>query len=221
MARPRQITDEQILTTMRSCVLERGAGVSLDVVAERLGVTSPALLKRFGSRIKLMLKALQPPAAPAWLADFEQGPDERPLDAQLAEHFNRLWDYFSQVIPCVSALRESGVPHDQIFPGKGKRSAPFHTIQAIAKWLDQARKAGLIETEATESVATAMLGALQTRAFTAHVAKVHYSMRSNREYLNDLVHLFTRALAPARARRTSGSELRRAPSAHSPLRTLP
>ena len=70
MARPRLITDEQILTTMRSCVLEHGAQVSLDVVAQQLGVTSPALLKRFGSLEALMLEALRPPEDPAFIAGF-------------------------------------------------------------------------------------------------------------------------------------------------------
>ena len=199
MARPRQITDEQILSTMRASVLERGAGVSLDVVAERLGVTSPALLKRFGTRLELMLQALQPPDAPPWMADFDAGPDDRPLEVQLSEHFNRLWKFFEGVIPCVSALRESGVPHEKIF--EGKRNAPVHGIRAISKWLEKARDAGLIEAQAPESVATAILGAIQTRAFTAHVAKVQYSTRSNREYLDDLVQLFTRALAPTRAKK--------------------
>ena len=195
MARPRLITDEQILTAMRACVLERGAMVSLDVVAERLGVTSPALLKRFGNRQELMLKALLPPESPTWMEEFDRGPDARPLEAQLAEHFDRIWAFFEGVIPCVSALRESGVPHQKIF--EGKRNAPVHSIRAISKWLEKARDAGLIDTEAPESVATAILGGLQTRAFTAHVTKLHYSTRSNREYLGDLVQLFSRALAPA------------------------
>src|SRR4051812_22089390 len=133
MARPRLITDEQILTTMRACVLERGAMVSLDVVAERLGVTSPALLKRFGNRQELMLKALLPPESPAWMAEFDRGPDDRPLESQLAEHFDRIWAFFEDVIPCVSALRESGVPHEKMF--EGKRNQPVHSIRAISRWL--------------------------------------------------------------------------------------
>lgn len=206
MARPRLITDEQILTTMRACVLERGASVSLDVVAERLGVTSPALLKRFGNRQELMLKALLPPESPAWMAEFDRGPDERPIEKQLAEHFDRLWAFFQDVIPCVSALRESGVPHEKLF--EGKRQGPVHSIRAISRWLEKARDAGLIDTESPESVATAILGALQTRAFTAHIAKLQYSTRSNREYLGDLVQLFTRALAPREAQRTSPTKRR-------------
>lgn len=194
MARPRLVTDEQIITTMRACVLERGASVSLDVVAERLGVTAPALLKRFGNRQELMLKALLPPDAPAWIAEFDRGPDRRPIEQQLAEHFDRIWVFFEDVIPCISALRESGVPHEKLF--ENKRNQPVHSIRAISRWLEKAQAAGLIETESPESVGTAILGALQTRAFTAHIAKLQYSTRSNREYLGDLVQLFSRALAP-------------------------
>lgn len=196
MARPRLITNEQILSTTRACVLERGPGVSLEVVAEQLGVTSPALLKRFGSRVELMLAALRPPEAPSWIEDFEKGPDERPLETQLVEHFGRLWDYFAETIPCVAALRESGLPHDRIF--EGKKNTPAAAIRAIASWVEQAQEQGLVEAEAPESVATAMLGALQIRSFTAHVAKVHFTARSNREYLVDLAQLFTRALSPHR-----------------------
>lgn len=70
MARPRQISDEQILTTMCSCVLSHGPQVSLDLVAKELGVTGPALLKRFGTREELMLRALRPPEVPAFLKKF-------------------------------------------------------------------------------------------------------------------------------------------------------
>ena len=45
MARPRTITDEQILGTMRSSVLEHGPAVSLDLVAEKLGVTKPSVVR--------------------------------------------------------------------------------------------------------------------------------------------------------------------------------
>jgi AcrR family transcriptional regulator len=194
MARPRLITDEQILATTRATVLEHGPGVSLDVVAERLGVTAPALLKRFGNRGELMLAALKPPDRPEWIDEFLKGPDARALEVQLAEHFGRLWDYFQQTLPCISALRESGIPHEKIFDHK--KNSPAVAIKAIAAWVGQAQDAGLVDAEAPESVATAMLGALQIRAFTSHVAKVQFTARSNREYLDDVVNLFTRALAP-------------------------
>lgn len=209
MARPRLITDAQILSTMRTCVLEHGAGVSLDVVAHKLGVTSPALLKRFGNREGLMVAALKPPENPAWVARLAGGPDERPLEAQLADLVQSLWDFFNETIPCIAALRESGIPHERIFGGK--RHAAVGAIKALAAWVSQAHARGLVEAAAPEAVASAILGSLQIRVFTAHVTKTHLTARSNREYLDDLVDLFTRALAPSR-----GARRRTAPGSHTP-----
>ena len=79
MARPRQVTDEDILRAARDCALDHGPGVSMELVAERLGVTPPALLKRFGSRKALLLAALRPPDELPWMRALEAGPDGRPL----------------------------------------------------------------------------------------------------------------------------------------------
>ena len=104
MARPRQITDEEILRTARECTLERGPQVSLDVVAERLGVTPPALLKRFGSRRALLLAALRPSDNPEWIQELSAGPDDRPLAAQLEEMLGRILDLMVREVPCLVAL---------------------------------------------------------------------------------------------------------------------
>jgi AcrR family transcriptional regulator len=193
MARPRLITDEQILEMTRACVLEKGAQVSLDVVAGELGVTGPALLKRFGSRQELWLRALRPPENPVFIEHFLAGPDERPFSVQLEERFTEMWHFFEEVVPCISALRESGIPHDKLFDGRWKN--PLRALQAITRWLEMAHEQGLAHVPAAASVATAILGAIQTRAFTGHIAKVKYSPRSTTGYLRDIVDLFSRALA--------------------------
>lgn len=193
MPRPRQVTDEQILSITRQCVLELGPQVSLDTVAERLGVTSPALLKRFKSRQKLMLQSLRPPAEMPFEKELEKGPDpQAPFEPQLEALFVRVFDVFSEMVPRISALRESGIPHSKLFD---RGSTPMSGIRAMMKWLELARQAKMVETDALESAATAMLGALTTRAFTAHWMHHAYSSRSNREYLKDITHLFCRALS--------------------------
>jgi AcrR family transcriptional regulator len=205
MARPRLISDEQILQVMRTCVLEKGPQVSLDTVAAELKVTGPALLKRFGSRQELMLRALKPPENPPFIDRWSDGPDERDLRAQLTERFTEMWVFFEEVVPCIAALRESGIPHDKVFDGKLKN--PLRLLNAISRWLEQAHAAGLADVPSPDSVATAMLGSLQTRAFTGHIAKVKYSAKNTREYIADLVELFCRARAP-RARRATASPTR-------------
>jgi AcrR family transcriptional regulator len=203
MARPRLISDEQILATMRSCVFEHGPQVSLDVVAGRLNVTPPALLKRFGSRRELMVQALRPPENPAVLARLADGPDERALSEQLAEVLGGWLDFISEVMPCVVALRESGIPHDEVFDVR--RDSPVRFIRALHAWLEKAAAKGLVEPHGLETAATAMLGAVQTRVFTAHVMKQVLTARARREFLNDLTQFFTRALTPSGRRGRSAN----------------
>lgn len=195
MARPRLISDEQILATMRACVLEHGPQVALDVVAGRLKVTPPALLKRFGTRRELLVKALRPPDDPLWLARLASLPDGRPLGEQLEDVLGGLWGFLSEVLPCVFALRESGIPHDEIFDPR--RDSPTRFIKALKGWLERAAQKGLVEDQALETAATALLGAVQTRVFASHVMKQPLTPRARREYLEDLTQFFTRALGPS------------------------
>lgn len=199
MPRPRQVTDEQILATTRACVLDLGPHVSLDAVAERLGVTAPALLKRFGSRQRLFLEALRPPVEAPFRRLLEETPDPAtPFEAQLEPLLRAMLDFFQEMVPRISALRESGIAHTKVHEGRG---SPVDGIRAMTRWLEAAAAAGLIEVEAPESAATAMLGSITARAFTAHWTKHAYSTRSNREYLKDITQLFCRALSVSTAPR--------------------
>jgi AcrR family transcriptional regulator len=204
VARPRLISDEQILATMRASVLEHGPHVSLDAVAGKLKVTGPALLKRFGSRRALLIRALRPPDNPELLSVLAREPDGRPLDEQLAAVLGGLWDFVSEVLPCIAALRESGIPHEEVFDKR--RDSPGRFVKQLQRWLELARDRGLVEGDGLEAAATAMLGAVQTRIFTAHVAKEQLTARHRREYLKDLTQFFTRALTPTGRRARNGAD---------------
>lgn len=199
MARPRQISDEQILGAMRAAVLTRGPTVPLEQVATGLGVTAPALLKRFGSRQALLIEALRPPDKPEWVDRLLEGPRPGDFRAQMLEMFSLISAFMAQVVPCMMALRESGISHDRIFTSD--RRHPELAIKAIKHWLDAAKKLNLISSDDTETTAFAILGALQTRAFFAHVVRKGFSPSSDRRYLEELTDMFCRALGVrARAR---------------------
>lgn len=195
MARPRLITDEQILRTMRSSVLEHGPAVSLDRVAEQLNVTSPALIKRFGSRQALMIAALKPPDQNAWSRRLAQAPDDRPLQLQLEEVINSFSEAFSEAMPCLFALRESGIPMSEVFPSS-EVPPLVRALRAATRWLTQLSERGLADGSAIETAATALVGAITTRAMTAHLTRTPWSTRAQREYGKQLAQLFTRALSP-------------------------
>ncbi len=193
MARPRLVSDEQILASMREAVLAHGPGVSLEQVASELNVSTPALLKRFGSRQALMLQALRPPERPDWIRALASGPGDGPLEDQLRDLFTRITDFMAETIPCVVALRESGIPHSQVFPHK----EPEAGLKAMQRWLKLAYDKGLIVAPELDAAAYAMIGALQARAFFAYLSKRQYTRAAQRQYVEELTQLFTRTLAPS------------------------
>ncbi len=189
MARPRQISDEQILSATRERVLAQGPNVSLEVVAEDLKVTVPAILKRFGSRRALMLAALTPPE-PEWIAFLNQGPRPAPLEELLQEMFLNILAFNTHAIPCVIALRESGIAPKEFLrdPTRGHR--------ALVGWLKRASELRLVTATELEGIAFAIFGALMGRAFTAHLINAPLSERDRQTYAQDLARVFTRALTP-------------------------
>lgn len=204
MTRPKTVPDAAILDAARFCARDRGPAVSLDVIARRVGLTSPALLKRFGSRQKLMIAALRPTDPPEWVRDLAAGPDARPLERQLAELISRVLDFFSQEMPCISALAESGFPVSEIFDGT-QAPAPFRSIWALSGWLERAQKRGLIDAKAIagsdfEGVASGLLGALHGRVFLSDFMGPSFWRGSREGFVADLARIYARALSPARRR---------------------
>jgi AcrR family transcriptional regulator len=194
MARPRLVSDDQILATMRKSVLAHGPSVPLDAVANELGVTGPALLKRFGSRQALFVKALLPRGQSAWLQSLEAGPDDRPIEVQLESHFIEVAEFFGEMIPCMAALRQAGLTHKEMH--RYRQGGPTKGRDTFARWLTRARDQGLVETEAPEMVATAMLGAVWSQLFIAHLQMKPWSARDQHPYFRELARIFDRALRP-------------------------
>src|SRR5215211_2549504 len=146
---------------MRRGVLARGPHVPLEAVAADLSVTVPALLKRFGNRQALMLAALRPPENPEWIDVVRRGPDVRPLEEQLLEMFTRILGFLAEAVPCLAALRESGIPRSEVF---AKPTAPERALAAVRRWLKLAGDRGLVSATELDSAAFSMLGALHARA---------------------------------------------------------
>lgn len=198
--RPRTVTNQMILDAARHCAIERGPNVALDVIAGRIGVTSPALLKRFGSRQQLMIAALRPTDPPVWVLELGLGPDDRPLEQQLAQFMGRVFDFFTREMPCMTALSESGFPIEEIFKGD-ETPPPFRNLWALSSWLEQAQARGLIAHDAVadndfESVAVGILGALHSRVFLSDFMGTSYWRRSRDQYVKDLARVYARALSP-------------------------
>jgi AcrR family transcriptional regulator len=167
MARPRQISDEDILTTARSMFLEHGPQVSIQVVADRLGVSQAAVFKRFGTKVELMVAALVP-APPPFLDDLLVGPDDRPIQLQLQEMAGAMSLYFDQTFPCFAVLKSSGVNIDAALLECKGEAVPLRTHRALTTWMTIAQRRHLIRDVDPSAIATMVMGALHSHAFLAH-----------------------------------------------------
>jgi AcrR family transcriptional regulator len=198
MTRPRQVTSEAILEAARACAIERGPNVSLEVIADRVGITAPALLKRFGTRETIMIAALRSAEEPAWVKALAGGPSDAPLEEQLKTLFSRVLDYFSSEAARMSTLCESRIPFHRIFDAE-RPPPPVQNTWALAGWLEKAAAQGLVRDEDFETVALGMLGAVHARAFLRHFFGRSFWRGSRTAYVAGLANLYARALAPVPA----------------------
>jgi AcrR family transcriptional regulator len=194
MARPRQVSDEQIIEAARACFLEHGASVSTTVIAKKLGISQPALFKRFGTKDRLLLAAMKPSLT--GLAEvFGDGPDEREIPVQLAEVAGRLRKLGEQVVPCIDVLHEAGLARKALHR-QGEVAPPVRIQQALAGWIRSAQEQGRIAPVDPEAVAMALVGAILGRIFMAHHSGGAITNPAWEGYLEGLIQVLWRGIAP-------------------------
>jgi AcrR family transcriptional regulator len=195
MGRPRQVLDEEILAVARACFIEHGASVSTEAIAARLGVSGPALLKRFGSKKELLKAAFAIPESPPWYARVEQGPDARELAVQLLEVARSIDDFFRKVIPGLAVLREAGIGPEEWRKSPGP-PPPVRSHQTMAGWFRRAQAQGLLRPGDADVMASLFLAGLQHRYFLAHVTGQSVPPESEDPWLERMVDIFWRGVAP-------------------------
>lgn len=199
MARPRSVSDEQILEVSKRCFLKHGPSVSTQVIADELGISQPALFRRFGTKEELLMAALGP-KVPPFIEDIEAGPTAEAFEPQLRSLLKSIGDFFWEMIPCISVLRSAGIhSFDQMLHHEDP--PPIRTHKSLIAWLTRARALGHIEIEDFDIVATMMLGSLQMRPFLDHLDKSYLTDTTREQYLlgleRNLLRLFRASQAPS------------------------
>jgi AcrR family transcriptional regulator len=194
MARPRQVSDKQILAAARACFLEHGASVSTTVIADRLGISQPALFKRFGTKDRLLIAAMRPSLGPV-AAFLDRGPDERPIPEQLLEIASRLREFGEKLVPLIDVLHEAGLAREALHRGD-EPPPPVQVQRALSGWLERAQADGRIAPGDTEAVALAFVGAIQGRVFMAHHSGGPVSPLAWDGYLESFVQFAWQGIAP-------------------------
>ncbi len=162
MARPREVTDEEILEAARETFLEHGPGAPTSQIAERLGVSSATLFHRFGSKQELMLAALLPPPTPVERLVFEPG---RPFREQLNSIAHLLQSFPNHAH--ISCLRSAGIRAEVAF-ARYPVPPPVRVFRALTAFFADARSHGVVSQAAPEHLALTFIGALKITNFFDH-----------------------------------------------------
>ncbi|WP_257461894.1 TetR/AcrR family transcriptional regulator [Archangium lipolyticum] len=203
MGRPRQVLDEDILVAARACFIEHGASVSTETIAARLGVSGPALLKRFGSKRELLKAAFGVAKEPPWLRLLETGPDERDLMAQILEVASAIDAFFREMVPAFSVLREAGITPEE-WRGENKDvPPPARTYETVAGWFRRAQEQGRLRKGDPSAMAGMFLAGLQYRYFLAHITNQPVPTEQEVPWMQNMVDIFWRGVAPESERGSS------------------
>jgi AcrR family transcriptional regulator len=195
MGRPRQVLDEDILIAARACFIEHGASVSTETIAARLGVSGPALLKRFGSKRELLKAAFGVAKEPPWLRLLETGPDERELTVQIREVAQAIDAFFREMVPAFSVLREAGITPEE-WRGESKVPPPARTYETVTGWFRRAQEQGRLRDADPSVMAGMFLAGLQYRYFLAHITNQPVPPEEEVPWMQRMVDIFWRGVAP-------------------------
>jgi AcrR family transcriptional regulator len=195
MARPRTISDDQILQTARECFYEHGPSVATDVIAHRLGVSPQALFKRFNNKQDLMLAAVAPSGEAPWIPLVESGPDDRPLPEQLTEILSELAEFFVDIARRMSVLRWGGVDQKKLLE-RYDEAPPITDIRVLSGWLQRAAERGLIREIDFKAAAMLMLTAMHGPAMLTDMLGQHPTGHSRPEYVAFMVDILLQGMVP-------------------------
>jgi AcrR family transcriptional regulator len=199
VARPRQVSDEDILQAAQEVFLEVGPHASVQLVADKVGLSQAALFKRFQTKEELLFAALAPPTQPPFTARLLRGPDSDPVGDQLYALGQEMLTFFRAILPRMAALRSAGVCPDQIMR-RYPVPPPVVAIQALAGWFDAARQRRLLHTDDPLVLAVTFLGALQGRAFGEHLYGAHLGPLEDQRFLRGVVSTLLHGIAPRESR---------------------
>lgn len=139
------------------------------IIAEKLGVTSPALLKRFGTKEELLCEALAPAEAPPFLATIEEGPTDAPLEDQMLTLAREIAAWLRSMTPRFAALQASGIVY-QMIRKKFTIPPPVRTLNALTAWFERAAQRSLVTPGDASTMASIMLGTLHIRIFLSFLS---------------------------------------------------
>lgn len=198
--RPKKISDDEILQTVRRCLIEQGGSVSTQFIADRVGVSQATLFKRFGSKSNLLQTAILLPSkaskARNLMGLLSQGPTNGPVREQMEQLCLQLLKFFDDVLPSFASFHASGVTLDEPLP---ENAPPIMARKYLTNWIAQLQGEGRIRKGVhPESIALTLIGGMQHRSVRIHLLRDTTLTQTDEEYASSIVEVLWHGLSPSK-----------------------
>jgi AcrR family transcriptional regulator len=202
MARLPSITDEELLRYARDVFLEHGIRATTAEVAARAGVSEALIFKRFRTKDRLFVSAMQADLAPhevAWLTGWQARVGHGDLRENLVEIGIEAVRFFRKLMPLIM-MSWSNLSEEELARHHAHREAPpFVSRRLVEAYFEAERRRGRVRAGCdTEVLARLYVGALFNHASWEVMLGAHDPRPLGAEaYVRGIVDLLWRGIAPA------------------------
>lgn len=170
MGRPKTVSDEDLRQTARRCFLEHGPNLSIGTIAAELGISDAAIIKRVGSKEKLLRSCLSGGPPMHFLSAMRSGPIEGPLAEQLERHLEAITEVVKERIPSLIAIRLSDIDLVEFISADDREPPPITVRRELGAWLDRAKDTHDVELRDPDAIAELLVSTAQIRAFHSWIS---------------------------------------------------
>jgi len=192
LVRPRQASDEAILLAARACFLEHGPKVSVAQIAAEVGLSGPALFKRFGSKQELMISALVP--TPEMFPDLTP-PDHGSLAPQVRHMAEQVMGAIQVIGPCIAVLRSAGIDHKAMI--KDRFEGPPPAFRKVTGWFAALEDHPEVKRHRVKDFGLTFLSNIHGYVIWGFIMNELLELPPVDDYLDQVVHLTVAGLTTA------------------------
>ena len=192
--RPKKTSDLELLTAVFQCLIRHGITSSTHFIAKEVGVSQATLFKRFGTKEDLIRRALLSPILGHEIFSIiRQQPTKDSPTEQIETLSLALLHFFEEMVPSMMMLRSSGCDVHGMW--EGENTPPVMMRKLLTAWMEHLQELHQLRDIPAESVALALLGAIQHRAMRKHILHDTTMTKTDEEYLSTIVDIFWNGIA--------------------------
>ncbi len=211
MARPRKITNEQIVEAARRAFLTHGHAVTTATIALEAGVSEGTIFKRFPSKEHLFRAAMGLPELEI-LDEIEALVGRDTIRANLLRLASQVLIFMRTMVPRLTMLSSHSGFDPVEYLREHPNPAPLRGMQLLATYVRREIELGRLRSDLDPDVfSRVFLGALHNFAFLEHVGIQAIAGLDAERYAQGLVDMLVGGILPEETPGPAGPPLQGAP----------